>query len=348
VNQKILRSLRFTVLSPLVSHECLAAAGGIPEGIGALSGILYLAIGFFIVAWCAVWLILRSRLKTGYAAAGRPYWLRDPGIPLGLRVLALLQYLLAFAYGLIGFLRLFAGNELQHHRVDQDWAAFNVLFCVIFSTLAILSANAYIIRSQKRGFELGVSLGWFCVANGCLYLFSHGWYPGLEPITLALGIVLLALLNWRYRRYFDALPRSRAYLRLMSLTRRTALVLGLILSIQFVNNLLVTTVLPQYHEGAMKAVFDVGNAMRDYRAQHGDWPASLDLLDSSVELTYRWSKVEYCPESDELRLESPIPLESDIVYRLVPLTSQAFGPLRYSAMGSRVRPLPPEARELVR
>jgi hypothetical protein len=308
VNEKILRSLQVTVLSLLVSDECLAAAGGIPEGIGGLFIILFLYIGFFIVAWGTVWRILRSKLKTGYAATGRPYWLRDPNIPPGLRVLALLQYLLAFAYGLIGFLRLLPGSEVHNYPVDQDWAAFNVLFCVIFSTLAVLSANGYIKRSQKWGFKLGITLGWFCVAIGCLYLFSHGWYRGLEPVTLALGISLLALLNWRFRPHFDASQRSPFFLKLASLTRWAALVLGLLY--------FVTTWLPEYREGSLETLFDVREAMGNYRVEHGEWPASLDSLDPSVHLTYRWRKVEYYPDSEELRLESRIPLEPDLVYPL--------------------------------
>ena len=85
-------------------------------GLGALRALAYFALGIFVSIWVVVWLVLRVTAKarqptaeqapTGQASTGRTYWLKDSNIPGGLRVLAVVQYVLAFIYSLVGFFRL--------------------------------------------------------------------------------------------------------------------------------------------------------------------------------------------------------------------------------------------------
>lgn len=323
-----LRGLALLIaLSPIPAY-----ADGL-GGLSALRGLAYFAVGIFVSIWVVVWLVLRVTAKARQTTAEqapveqvptrRPYWLKDSSIPGGLRLLALVQYVLAFIYSLVGFFRLIFPSHFQNRRV-ADWVIHSILFSVIFSVLAILSANGYSKRSPKQGFKLGAALGWFCVANACLYLVWHGWYPGFDIVAPVFGVMLLALLNWRYRPYFGVEQRSRSYLKLRSIVRWTGLVLGSLVFIFLASSLLVTSVFPQDEKKARAVLTGVADAMKEYRVQHGDWPASLDQLDSSVDLTYRWNTVEYLPESNELWLDVRIPNDPNLVYRL------SFGRLSFA------------------
>jgi hypothetical protein len=299
----------------LASQEVLASHS--LSSLGALQALLYFAIGIFVFVWLVAGIILYLVTKRRRAATGRPYFLTNAAIPSGLRVLVIVQGVLAFIVGNVGFLRALFRNQFQFIQVDQDWAVYDIVFCLIFSVLAIVSAIGYINGSPKLGFKLGIVLGWYSVLNAGLYLFAHGWYPGIEPLAVAFGVPLLAFLNWRYRPYFGVEQRSRVYSNLASVCRWTGILIGSLAFIYFGGSLLTTTVFPATEEEARATVSGVADAMQEYRDRHGRWPTDLDQLDSSVDLTYRWNKVEYRSAENELWLRVSIPLEDpDMAYRL--------------------------------
>ena len=174
------------IISPFSAHA---------DGLGGLAGLQAAAailLGLFVVLWVIIWLVLRHLAKKRKKSEGGRYWLTNSDMPLGLRVLALLQYTLGFFYALMGFSGLFS-----HGR------GINIAFGVLFATLAIISANGYIKRSLQWGFKLGMVLGSLCIVNAVLTLIWFGLHH-VELFSPGFGMILLALLYWKYRPYFSA------------------------------------------------------------------------------------------------------------------------------------------------
>lgn len=190
----------------------LAALGAAPAhahgGLSSLAGLrtlLWIVTGSFALTWVAVWMVSKVVVRARRASRGeppRPVWLRDPAIPRGVRLLALVQYLLAFFYALGGVTTLVFSWPLR------PTPAYFILFSVVFAVLAIRSANAYLRGPAGQGLRSGVALGWLCLIGAGLYLVVPG--PGFDFVALAFGGALLALLNWRYRPYFEPQKKSDA------------------------------------------------------------------------------------------------------------------------------------------
>ncbi len=333
----MIRARELVVPLTLVS---LAASPARAAGLGGgLEAMRLLAIGLlllFSVAWIFVWVALRTAASRPPDAEKDRAWPLDAGVPVGLRILAGVQYLLAFLYGFYALLKFVMPSHYTNGRVAGE-VILQIAFGACFASLAILSANGYLHR-RRSGFTLGIALGLLCVGNGLVRLLLYGRYMLLDPISPLLGIAVLTLLHLRYRPFFEAEeegPLGHA-LRLVGrwlLRGSTALGVGLV-ALMF-TSLVFTTLLADDREAARAVLRGVAASMEEYREEHGDWPESLDQLDPSVKRRYRWRSVEYRPDEQRLRMEVYVPLEPDPLYRV------SFGMLGYGArvgaVGHRLR-----------
>ena len=283
------------------------AHGGL-SSLGALRALVYMLIGAYLIALCVGGIILHIVTKRRRKAADRPFFLRDPGIPPGLRGFMLAQYALAFICAQVVIIPL-----LDPYLIER----FDIVYCLIFSVLAILSANGFARRSVNRGFRAGLVLGCYCVIGACLISYRDSWRPGFEWILSGYGIFLLAALHWKYRPYFGVGKVGR-YVRLItSVFQWGGLSIGLLVIAYTGGSLMVTTVFPPDKDKARALLNKVAEAMVEFRDQRGHWPTDLEQLDSSVELSYRWSRVEYDADKNELWLNVRIPIETpDLAFRL--------------------------------
>ena len=82
-------------------------------------------------------------------------------------------------------------------------------------------------------------------------------------------------------------------------------------------SLMVTTVLPR-DEGKARALLNkVADAVVEFRDERQRWPTDLEQVDSSIDLSYRWRKVEYDVDKKELWPRTRIPIEEpDLAFRL--------------------------------
>jgi hypothetical protein len=291
----------------LLTFEAALAHGGL-SSLGALRGLVYMLIGAYLLALCVAGIILHVLTRRRRKAAGRPFFLRDPGIPAGLRGLMLTQYALAFVCAQIVIVPL-----LDPYLID----GFDIFYCLLFSLLAVISANGFSGRSVNRGFRTGMVLGWYCVIGACLVSYREGWRFGFEWILSAYGILLLAVLHWKYRPYFAVGKAGRFFRMIASAFQWGGLSIGLLAIVYLGGSLMSTTVFPPDEEKARALLIKVAEAMVEFRNRRGHWPANLGQLDSSVELSYRWSRVEYDADKNELWLKVRIPIEEpDLAFRL--------------------------------
>lgn len=257
-----------------------------------------------VIGGIILYFVARRRRR----AAGRPYFLRDPGIPPGLRGLALVQYALAFVCAQVAIVPL-----LDPYLIEQ----FDIFYYLVFSLLAILTANGFTRGSLNRGFRSGILFGWYCVIGACLYFYREGWRFGFEWVTLFYGFLLLAALHWKYRPYFGVDKPGRPFRLAASVFKWSGLAVGSLIIAYIGGSLLVTTVFPPNKEDARAVLDGVAGAMVEYRYAHGRWPADLEQLDSPIDLSYRWSRVEFDPGKNELWLKVRIPIEEpDLAFRL--------------------------------
>lgn len=296
-------SLAVLLLSPATA----LAHGGL-SSLGALRGLVYMVIGAYLIALCVGGIILHFVTKRRRKATGRAFFLRDPGIPAGLRGFVLVQYALAFICAQVVIIPLLDPYLLE--RID-------ILYYLVFSALAILSANGFARRSVNRGFRAGMVLGWYCVVGACLILYREGWRFGFEWVVPGYGVLLLAVLHWKYRPYFGVNKPGKYFGLIGSVFKWGGLSIGLLIVAYTGGSLMVTTVFPPDEEEARALLSNLAGAMIEFRDEHGHWPTDLEQLDSSVKLSYRWSKVEYDPDKNELWLKLRIPLEEpDLAFRL--------------------------------
>jgi hypothetical protein len=197
----------------LMSQNALATTGLAGLG-GALQGLYYIGLGLFVVIWLVIfltlWFIGRRRRK----ATGSPYFLVDTQIPLGLRLIVLSQYVLVFYFSVTEVLReVHQGALIPRSYLIQEWLGTFILFQFFFTGVALLSANGYVCRSAKWGLKWGSVFSIYCILRSLfvifsfhrgalLYHLSHGWYLWIEILVLGYGVLLLTMLNTRYRSYF--------------------------------------------------------------------------------------------------------------------------------------------------
>ena len=188
-------------LSPLP-----ARADGISGGLAAMQALALVAFAVFATAWIAAWLILRAwkRHRAESAApSSRGHWLFDASIPLGLRVLAFVQYLLAPIYAFTALMRLLFPSHYRNGWIHPEVVQL-ILFGVFFSVLALVAAGGYLGRRDRTAFQRGIALGWLCIGNAVSFIALHSRhsvdFDGFSPLF---GAVLLLLLYTRYRRHFE-------------------------------------------------------------------------------------------------------------------------------------------------
>ena len=292
-----------------------ARAAGLSGGLEAFQIIAIAAAAIFSVVAIVVFFVARRiatddrSAETADAPPARP--------PFGLRVLALVQYVLAFGYGLSGFLTSIAPAEYENGRV-AGWVTQAVLFRILFALGAVLSARGYATRSVRWGFKLGLWLGWLCIADFVLSYLLHGPNEAMIfglPLTL-FGVVLLVLLNFRYRPYFGAGERSAAYSMASRLFRGAGRATGALVVLTLLASLFVTTFFPRSRDGARDTLKAAAEGVYAYRDAHGDWPASLDQIDADIDRYYRWHRVEYVPEEKLLEMHLPIARKPNLLTRL--------------------------------
>lgn len=287
--------------------EPALADGGI-SALGALRGVVYALIGAYLFAWCVGSIILLFVTRRRRQAAGRPYFLRDPAIPAGLRGLALAQYALAVVCAQVVIVPL-----LDPYRIE----AFDALYFLGFAMLAIVGATGLTRKSINLGFRLGSALGGFAIVGGCYYFYRDGPRNWLGWSLLIYGMALLAALHWKYRPYFGLGEPGRRARLATSVSASAGLVLGALIFAYFGGSLLVTTLFPPVEADARAVLNRVADAMTAYREERGHWPTDLAQLDASVDTRYRWSEVELDPVKNELWLKVKIPLEPpDLAFRL--------------------------------
>jgi len=345
----VIRSARTILVSLLLLAlaPATASADGL-GGLGALRGLLYAAIGFvallFVAGWAIAFIVQRGRVarvdmqtEPGTPPEGsRPYWLFDREFPIGLRVLRVVQYGLAFPYAISGLIRLMVPSAYHNDHIAEfvlQWIAF----CAGFTVLAILSANAYSHRGQPRGWKLGVALGWLCVGNAVVGTVWHGAYEGFDPISATFGAVLLGLMQLRYRSWFGC-ETTRPWLRKSALGAGmfAGLVVGL-LAVFAAISLVVTGPLQLERDEAHAHVRAVRIAVQDYYAEHGEWPATLGDLPADVDLRYRWKRVQYDRDEPSVYMDVHIPLEPpSLAFRLT-FGRAGFTPA-ISKIGGTLRP----------
>jgi len=291
----------------LLTSGAALAHGGL-SSLGALRALVYMLIAGYLIALCVGGIILHIVTKRRRKAAGRLFFLRDPGIPPGLRGFLLAQYVLAFLCAQVVIIPL-----LDPYLIES----FDIIYCLIFSLLAIFSANGFARRSVNRGFRTGMVLGWYCLAGACLISYREGWRFGFEWILSGYGVFLLAALHWRYRPYFGVDKPGRYFRLMASVFQWGGSSIGLLVIAYTGGSLMVTTVFPPDEEKARALLSKVAEAMVEFRDQRGQWPTELEQLDSSVDLSYRWSRVEYDVDKNELWLNVRIPIEApDLAFRL--------------------------------
>ncbi len=199
-----------------------AQAAGLSGGLEGMRALALLLLAAFAAVWIGVWLLVWL-LRRGAEPRAPRHWLLDPGIPLGLRGLALVQYLLAFLYGLVSVVRCTMPGHYHNGRVAGE-VVHGVLFGWVFMALAILSAGGTVRRDPRRGWDLGVLLGWLCVVNAPVFILLHGGYLGFDPFAPLFGALLLVLLHGPYRGWLGAdgrpSPISRWARQLQSGIRR--------------------------------------------------------------------------------------------------------------------------------
>lgn len=176
----------------LLSSETALGHGGL-SSLGALRGLVVVIFGAYVIALCVGGIILHILTKRRRRADGRRFFLRDPGIPPGLRGLLLVQYALAFICAQVVIIPL-----LDRYLLEQ----FDIVYFLIFSALAVFSANGLATQSVNRGFRPGMALGWYGIIGAGLFLYREGWRAGFEWVTFTYGLWLLIALHWKYRPYF--------------------------------------------------------------------------------------------------------------------------------------------------
>ena len=308
------RLLLLLVLAPTAYADGLG-------GLGALRAMVMTMAVAFCVLWIVVWALNRGYRKLSGRHQDRPVgggnWLRDKSIPLGLRILSVVQYVLAFGYALRSFITAMFPYA-RHNGHVAEYLIHDIVFGAIFAALLIKVANGYIRRSRKWGYTAGIWLGVFALINLVVYWALHGGYFGLSGadwISSSFGLILIILLALRYNDYFGAASQARTLLRgLNVLARSGAIVIALLALTSFAYT-------SGSYDGASQALDDVKDAMSLYRAQNGHWPATLEDIDPSVKHSYRFRQISY--DRDELELHLMTNVEyigpaagSSLIYRI--------------------------------
>lgn len=196
----------------LMPQNVLATTG--LSSLAGLQGLFYIALGLFIAIWLVIFLALYFAGRRRRKATGSPYFLVDTRIPLGLRLIALTQFVLAFLLSIVEPLRETSqGALIPKSYLIQEWFGTLILLQFFFTGVALLSANGYISRSAKWGLKWGSAFGVYCVLSSLFIVFSfhrgallhhlsHGWYLWFEILVFGFGALLLIMLNTRYLWYF--------------------------------------------------------------------------------------------------------------------------------------------------
>jgi len=195
-----------------MSQNALATTG--LSSLAGLQGLYYIALGLFVVVWLVIFLALWLKGRRRRKATGSPNFLMDTQIPPGLRLIALSQYVLAFYFSAAEFVRgTLQGALIPRSYLIQEWSGTLILLGLFFTVVGLLSANGYVCRSAKWGLKWGSAFGAYCVLRSLFVIFSfhkgallhhlsHGLYLWIEMLVLGFGVLLLIMLNTRYRSYF--------------------------------------------------------------------------------------------------------------------------------------------------
>jgi len=200
----------FLSLIFLMPQNVLATTG--LSSLAGLQGLLYIGLGLFVIIWLVIFLVLYFVGRRRRKATGSPYFLVDTRIPLGLRLIALTQFVLAFLFSVTEPLREMSALIPKSYLI-QEWFGTLILLQIFFTGVALLSANGYISRSAKWGLKWGSAFGVYCVLRSLFIIFSfhrgallhhlsHGWYLWFEILVFGFGALLLIMLNTRYLSYF--------------------------------------------------------------------------------------------------------------------------------------------------
>lgn len=186
----------------LLPAKTWAGAGLLPH-LGDY--FVYFLLGMYTVIWLGSWGFLKfifliiNRNKRPDSKAS--YWLFNKTIPIGLRLLSLTQFILSYFYVLIGLIHLGEGHD-----------TYNILVCLVFSVLLIVSASGYVHRSYKYGYVGGIMLSLLFLTNGLVYLFFYRIYGaygvGIDvispvPFSPLYGLLLICFLIFRYDVFFN-------------------------------------------------------------------------------------------------------------------------------------------------
>ncbi len=130
--------------------------------------------------------------------------LRPTEIPLEviLEILGDLVFLWWLRNSLLGGLFL----TLEWHN---DYEVHMSLFYLAFGFLLIMSANGYIRRSFRYGYDVEIVLSLGCLTNAVLYMHLYGSCDvcpanpqfGMLVVVPGYGLLLACLLIWRYRGF---------------------------------------------------------------------------------------------------------------------------------------------------
>jgi hypothetical protein len=217
----------FLSLIFLMPKNVLATTG--LSNLAGLQGLLYIGLGLFVTIWLVIFLALYFVGRRRRKATGSPYFLVDTGIPLGLRLIALTQFVLAFLFSILEPLReAFQGALIPKSYLIQEWFGTLILLQFFFTGVALLSANGYISRSAKWGLKWGSAFGVYCVLRSLFVIFSfhrgallhhlsHGWYLWFEILVFGFGALLLTMLNTRYLWYFGIEKPSILFTKILRL-----------------------------------------------------------------------------------------------------------------------------------
>lgn len=186
-----------------------AGAGIMPQIHGNL--VLFI-VGMYTLFWLGSWAFLKIVFwiinKNKQPVSRAKYWLFNRTIPAGLRFLALAQYTSSYLYLMTGLFDLAEGYDIDR-----------VLAGPVYCLLLIISANGYVRRSFRYGYNGGIILAALFITSGLVYLFSDGIYGiyGIDnfspvdssfgryspvPFSPFYGLLLLCLLLFKYDRFF--------------------------------------------------------------------------------------------------------------------------------------------------
>jgi hypothetical protein len=296
----------------LVSLLALATPASAATGLSSLAGLqalLVVLVAIFAAFWGVGLLVLRAvnrRTRALEAASGRAARMRPP---IGLRLLSVVQHVLAFVWALNALFRI---TVPSNHPNDPIYIFFAGM---MFSLLALVSAEGYRRLSTSFGFKTGIALGWLCMIEPLVVLLWHGGWWGLQdPLTPIFGVVLLAVLGFGYRSRFGYERRIWTPKRFKWASTAALVSVVTLGTLATTSRFVMTQEFDE--EAAFAALDDLATLIEDHHTRTGSWPESLSELEEEYSAHVGWTRIAYDPE--QLRLVLPVSTsdQSDLAYRL--------------------------------